>query len=177
MAKALTCAFTFGVVVAASACAGDTPTQPSVNPRDRASVLRAPACATAQTSVRCTVATWFRGTGDTDVTTVVTWSVSDQPFSASATTIATVDSTGVVTPLRAGDIYIRVDHLGQWAVAPHSYRVNPNAPAAALARYVTGSVGAPGTASRYFFSEFLIAAVQTSNCSRVIGPYGCSRAS
>ena len=140
MANALTWALMFGVVVAASACSSDTPAQPSFNPRDPSTVLRAPLCAPVQSAVRCTVTMWSRGSGDADVTTLATWSVSDKPFSASPATIATVSSPGVVTPIHAGDIYIRVDYVAMSTVAPHSYRMTPNATAVPLAPYLTGFV-------------------------------------
>lgn len=83
---------------------------------------------------------WVRGRGDVDVTADATWSVSAQPFSLSPTTIATLSSPGVIAPLRVGDIYVRVDYLEMYSVAPHSYAVNPTVPALPLAPYLTGSV-------------------------------------
>ncbi|MDE3154340.1 MAG: carboxypeptidase regulatory-like domain-containing protein [Acidobacteriota bacterium] len=128
-------------VSAAALLSCSSPTRPSPPPsHDLTMVLRPPSCTPAGKDVRCTVLFWNQGTGDHDVTSLATWSVSSAPFSISPTSVAAVSAPGLIVPLADGDVYIRVDYLGQYALAPHSYAMSTASDAVPLAPYLSGEV-------------------------------------
>lgn len=118
-----------------------TPIQPSTKPQ-RQTVLRAPVCSPGATSaVNCTVSMWFAGQGDVDVTRDATWFVTDSNLVFDTpSSVAAVSAPGVFIPIRPGNISIQASYLGDRQAAPHTYAVDPNSPAVALAPYLMGFV-------------------------------------
>jgi hypothetical protein len=90
---------------------------------------------------------WSDGSNNgirTDVTAAASWSVTEEPFSITPTTVAVVSAPGIIAALRPGNIYIYARYAGQSGFAGHSYAVDPVSPAVHLAPYLTGMVSEVG---------------------------------
>jgi hypothetical protein len=86
-------------------CGGDSPSSPSdIDARPRGTIVDV-MCPEFGESARCTAFATRGGIEVQDVTGLATWSTSDS-------TIATVNSTGLVTARRAGEVSIRAAYQG-----------------------------------------------------------------
>jgi hypothetical protein len=88
---------------------------------------------------------------DKDVTTSATWVIAERYGSdglTALTDIAVVTAPGRIVPVRSGNIAILVRIPGALSRAPHTYAVDPQAPAIALAPSLSVAVTDGSTGGR-----------------------------